>query len=447
MRSLSKIVEQFKQDWTQELSEVKLKAACIDAGYQKWINSVLNPVTTIQIFLLQILHGNIACAALPRITNLAFTDAAYCMARSRIPIAVFQLILKRVLDTIQDTVSSADRWHGHRVFIVDGSSFSMPDTPELQSHFGQPPGQKKGCGFPVSHWMVRLHMATGMITQMLSSPFHTSDISATQQLNGDIGKGDIVVADRAFSSFAHVAILAAKGIHIVARINANTLVDFTPGRPYVVPNKGTGSKRKKIPRSKWVRALGVRDQVVSWIRNKRYNPTWLSAEQVEKLPSEIVVREIQYQVNRRGFRSKEITLVTTLLDDSIYSKIEIQSLYFRRWEIETAFRNIKITLKMDNLKCKTVDGVLKELHMYAIVYNLIQQVMASAAERQNVTTDRISFVDAVRWLSYSQEGQQLAALVVNLRTSNEVQPRVKKRRPKKYKLMNQTRAELKKALT
>ena len=152
-------------------------------------------------------------------------------------------------------------------------------------------------------------------------------------------------------------------------------------------------------------------------------------------------------MHRKGYRVKQVTLLTTLLDADVFTLEELADLYRRRWEIETNFGHIKTTMKMDILKCETVDGVLRELHVFAIVYNLIRQVMISAAHRQKVAVNRISFIDALRWLQNAQEADELTNLVVLPLRPYRYEPRVRKRRPKKYKLMTKPRNELKQELT
>jgi len=172
----------------------------------------------------------------------------------------------------------------------------------------------------------------------------------------------------------------------------------------------------------------------------------MTPEQFASLPSAITVRELRYKVYQKGFRAKQITLVTTLLDDTIYSLPELADLFRRRWEIETNFGHIKTTMKMDVLKCKTLEGILKELHVFALVYNLVRQVMVQAATQQGVPLSRISFIDAVRWLQAAECGDELSRIFVNPIRPNRYEPRVRKRRPKTYKLMNKPRAILKQQL-
>jgi len=445
MRSITEIVEQFKQNWTEELHPQGIEQACRDCG-MTWLQSLLNPVVTIQIFLLQVLNGNTACTNMPHLAKIAFTAAGYCKARMRIKLEVLQLLLRRCVGSLHEQTLDDGCWLGHRVFMVDGSSFSMSDEPELQVHFGQPGGQKQGCGFPVAHWLAMMHLGTGMITRMLASSLRTGDMTHMAELHPELSKGDVLLADRAFCSFAHLCLLAQRGVQAVIRIHHATIVDFTPGRPHAIPNRGKGDKRTGLPRSRWLRRIGVDDQIVAWLKNPKSQPKWMSSEQFKALPDEIIVRELRYDVHQKGFRVKRITLVTTLLDNEVYSLPAIADLFRRRWEIETNFRHIKTTMKMDVLKCKTVDGVLRELHVFALIYNLVRQVMMQAAARQQLDVLQISFIDALRWLASAIPGEELRNLVVLPCRPSRHEPRVRKRRPKKYKLMNERRFKLKQRL-
>jgi hypothetical protein len=145
MRSITDVVRCFKQNWTEELAPDAISDACRDAGMQ-WNASMLDPIATIQVFFLQILHGNTACEHLPHLTGMSFTAAAYCKARMRVKLEVLCTLLARCVGQLQQETFGTARWLGHRVFHVDGSSLSMPDTPGLQAHFGQHGQQKPGCG-------------------------------------------------------------------------------------------------------------------------------------------------------------------------------------------------------------------------------------------------------------------------------------------------------------
>ena len=444
MRSITDVVRNFKQNWTEELSAISIEQACRQAG-MSWHDSTLNPIVTIQIFFLQVLHGNTACEHLSHIAGMPFSAAAYCKARMRVELEALCILLKRCVDQLHQETFDASCWLGHRVFHIDGSSFSMPDTPELQAHFGQPGQQKTGCGFPVAHWLVLMHAGTGMIAKMLAAPLRTHDMSKTVELHPELRPGDLLVADRGFCSYAHLALLLQRGAHGLLRIHQRTMVDFTPGRSNVVSSHGKTDRKKDIPRSRWLKQLGVTDQIVEWSK-PRAKPRWMSTQQFATLPSVIDVRELRYTIHENGFRVKNITLVTTLLDADHYPAPDLAEQFRQRWEIETNFGHLKTTMKMDVLKCKTVEGVLRELHIFAIIYNLVRQVMLEASKRQGVDVRQISFIDALRWLQTASPGDELPKLVVNPRRTNRQEPRVHKRRPKEYPLMKKPRRQLKKEL-
>ena len=141
-----------------------------------------------------------------------------------------------------------------------------------------------------------------------------------------------------------------------------------------------------------------------------------------------------------------VTLVTTLLDPHIYTLEALAALYLARWRVETNYAHLKTTMGLDVLKCKTVDGVLKELIVFALIYNLVRLVMWEAAKRQLVDVERISLIDALRWLASAGDGEPLPPLVVNPYRPNRYEPRVRKRRPKPYPLMRKPRQQLRKSL-
>ena len=444
MRSITEVIGQFKQNWSEELSPTAIAQACRDAG-MSWNESALNPVITIQIFFVQILHGNTAIEHLRHLTGMVFTASAYCQARMRVSLDSLHFLLERSVDQMQQETFDAARWLGHRVFHVDGSSFSMPDTRQLQAYFGQPGQQKPGCGFPVAHWLVMLHAGTGMITKMLAAPLRTHDMSGVATLHPELRSGDLLVADRGFCSYAHLALLWQRGVQGLLRIHQRTIVDFTPRRAHVHPMHGKSDRKKGMPRSRWIKQLGATDQIVEWFKSPN-QPEWMSAAQYAALPASLTVRELRYTIHKKGFRPKEITLVTTLLDAKRYTLDDLAERFLERWEIETNFGHLKTTMKMDVLKCKTVDGVLRELQVFALIYNMVRQVMLAAASRQRVDVRRISFIDALRWLQTASPGDELIPLVVNPHRPNRLEPRVKKRRPKQYPIMNKPRRQLKKEL-
>jgi Transposase DDE domain len=159
-----------------------------------------------------------------------------------------------------------------------------------------------------------------------------------------------------------------------------------------------------------------------------------------------VLREVRYRIGTPGFRTREITLVTTLLDAEAYCVSDLAELYRQRWQVETSLAQLKTTMQMDVLHCKTVPGVLKELTMFAIVYNLVRLVMLQSATLQHTAVERISFLDTLRWLSAPSTGMPLVALIVIPVRPHRVEPRVKKRRPKSFPFMIKPRPELRQQL-
>ena len=200
-----------------------------------------------------------------------------------------------------------------------------------------------------------------------------------------------------------------------------------------------------MPRSRWVAARGGEDHVVIWPKPER-RPSWISEGRYEALPGEVPVRELRYRVEAPGFRTREVTLMTTLLSAADYPASALAGLYLRRWQVELNFRHMKITMKMDVLRCQTVEGVLKELAVFALAYNLVRSAMLESARARGVAPDRVSLVDALRWLTGDgAEGE--AVLRLNPSRPGRFEPRVRKRRPKQYPLMQEPRATLRNRLT
>jgi hypothetical protein len=255
----------------------------------------------------------------------------------------------------------------------------------------------------------------------------------------------VLVADRGLCSDAPLALLVQAGVHTVLRVGARQIVDFTPGRPFVRPSVRRTSAVKGMPRSRWLTALGVHDQLVAWLKPKT-RPSWLTREALAALPETLALREVRYHIGRPGFRTRQITLVTTLLDAEIYRVADLAALYRQRWQVETSLAQLKTTMQMDVLHCQTVPGVLKELTVFAIVYNLVRMVMRQSATLQHTAVERISCLDALRWLGAPSTGIPLGALIVNPIRPHRVEPRVKKRRPKSFPFMIKPRQTLRQQL-
>jgi hypothetical protein len=293
--------------------------------------------------------------------------------------------------------------------------------------------------------MALFHAGTGMVLEVLAAPLRTHDMSQVVALHPALQPGDVLVAGRGFCSYAHIALLVQGGVHIVFRVHQKLIVDFTPGRPHVSPMQANREGQQGKPRSRWCARLGACDQLVEWLKPLD-GPDGMDEAQFAQLPDGLTVRELRYQVQRQGFRVQTITLVTTLVHAKLYDVEALSELYFTRWGIETNLAHLKTTMGLDVLKCKTVDGVLKELIVFALTYNLVRLVMGHAARRQHVAIERISFIDAARWLAAARDDASLPNLVVNPHRPYRYKPRVRKRRPKQYLLMKNARQELRKSL-
>ena len=439
------VLQRFKTEWAAQLQPEAISAACEAVGYTMWRDRLLNPVITVQLFLLQILHGNTACRHLPHLAGFYFSASAYCQARAKLPVRLLEYLLERLGQSVQYTVSEEGRWHGHRTFFVDGSGCSMPDTPVLQEELGQPPEQRPGCGFPVVHLLALFHAGTGLLTKLVSAPLLTHDLAQVQKVHPALDPEDVLVADRGLCSYAHIALLIQGGMHAVFRVSARQIVDFTPHRPFVMPATRRSATIKGRPRSRWINAFSTADQRVAWFK-PRPCPPWLSPDALEALPPSLVVRELQYDVTQRGFRSRQITVVTTWLDAARYPCADLAALYWQRWEAETHLAQLKTIMTMEVLHGQTVPGVHQALLVLAILSHLVRRVILQAAKRHEVGVERISFLDALRWLGAPDTGVPLEALFVNPTRPNRVEPRVKKRRPKAFPFMTKARRTLRQAL-
>ena len=441
MASIAGTIGCIKENVATYLPEQQVLDACRHSGHL-WRERKLGPVETVHLFVLQLLHGNTAIRGLRHLIRRPLNAAAYCRARMRLPLAVLQRLLQQSADAINQQHGGGCVWHGHRTLLLDGSSSIAPDTAASRRTFGQPKGQKRGCGFPVPKILGMIDAFTGVMLQMLIFPLYTHEASKTWTLHPRMRAGDLVLADRGFCSFVNLAMLQAAGVLAVLRMHQKQIVDFRPHRRCRSGRKRGGKGR---PTSRWVRRLGKHDQLVDWVK-PRETPRWMSRRQYDGLPESLRVRESRYSLPRKGQRTVVVTIATTLLDERVYSKQAIADLYGLRWSVETHLGEMKTTLKMRKVKCRTPEGVKKELLAYALVYNLVRAVMLQAAVRQRVAVDRISFIDAMRWLQTAQPGDSPPDLVVNPYRPNRHEPRVIKDLIDSYRKMSRPRKELQRAL-
>jgi hypothetical protein len=443
MASIVAALARIKQDPLGAIKPAVVEALC-DELHHDWRGRQLDPAVTVALFVQQIIAGNAPCTEVRHLAAESFTASAWCQARARLPLAVYQGMLTRVCDLAWPrTREKQHLWHGHRTFHVDGSTFSMPDSKELRRAFGTPYGPAAGCAFPTAHLLVMFNAATGLLIDAAAAPLNTSDVSAAAELHAHLDRGDILIGDDSFSGYAHIALLSQANLHAVVPNHHLRIIDFTPGRPH------TKSSGKDVvagrPRSRWIKSLGKDDQLVEWLKPHN-KPAWMSDERYDALPSSINVREIQRTIRLRKGRRITVTIITTLLDPIRYPADELIELRLRRWDVETDIRQLKITMGLDVLRCKTEAGVRKELAVFCLVYNLVRVIMLEAARRQHVPVSRISFTDALKWIRHARPGDELPELVISPWRPHRIEPRCRKRRPKQYDLMNQPRHVLRKAL-
>jgi hypothetical protein len=421
----------------------KVNGCFANAGHV-WRDRVLDPANTVALFMLQVLHGNTAINHLRLLSGIKCAAASYCDARQRLPVAGVAAVVERLSCESSRCSDSSSRWLGRRVLMTDATSAAGCDKLELQKVWPQPSVQKPGCGFPVIKLLMLMDLATGVILQMTMMCLKVHEMSQLAGPHLALLAGDVLLGDRAFCSFNHLVLLVRMSVDAVFRMHQRQIVDFTPGRG----SRGKKSKSRKyqrgIPNSRFVKKLGDKDQIVEW-KKPAERPVWMSQEQFDDLPGTLKVRELCYQITAKGMRTRQVTIATTLLDSSRYPKHQIAKLYNLRWEIETNFRHLKTTMKMEHLKCQTVDGVTRELMMFALVYNLVRTTMAAAAQRQDIAdANRISFIDTLRWLQSllaARTTSQMPDLIVNPPNRGRSEPRVKKRRMKEYDLMTKPRRE------
>ena len=376
---------------------------CVQAG-MVWRERLFSPLVTLRLFLLQMLHGNTAITHLRHLSGLAFAPASYCEARARLSLVALQSLLRHLAD--QSGAAMVCQALG-RILAVDGSTFSMPDTKALRERFGLRSGQKPGVGYPVASIMGMLDLASGLFVEMLALPMFAHDMRGVIGLHDSLRKGDILVGDRAFCSFCHFALLSARGVFGCFRLHQRRPVD--------------------------------RQGLVRWEKPQTC-PKWMSPGQFAIMLACLDVRIIRHHVGRKGFRTQVLYIATTLGED--WSDERVIELYARRWEIETCFDHLKTTMKLDVLKCKTVDGVLKELCVCLIIYNLVRLLMLKWAKQHGIDVWRVSFIDTQRLLMCLAAGQGgVSELIVNPHRLGRVQPRVIRRRMKKYPLLTCPRSE------
>ena len=418
-----------------------------DAAFAEDDDAVFTPAVTLWAFLSQVLFKDehrSCVAAVARVAVLltvlsrgpcSSNTGAYCRARGKLSEKVIRQITIGVGAGCEDKLEKESLWHGRHVRLVDGTTVSMPDTPENQEAYPQNSQQKEGLGFPIARVVVLLSLATGMITDMAIGPYagkETGESALLRSLLGRFNPGDVLLADRYYCSYFMIALLKERGIDLVARLHQRRPVDFRRGR-----------------------RLGKDDHVVTWSRPKR--PEWMDQLTYDRMPASLEVRQICVHVGQPGFRVESFMAVTTLTDAKEYPKDEIADLYNCRWQAELDIRAIKITMGMDILRCKTPDMVRKEMWTCLLAYNLIRRAMLQSAQEAGVSPRTLSFTAALQtigtsWLVMALGDDALTARLVDAALASmalhivgnrpgRVEPRAIKRRPKEHALLTKPRAE------
>lgn len=392
-RQFDFLKSRFLQDGDLPFTEVlttKVITKALDEIEVVWNDRIYTPLVTLWVFLGQVLSADHSCrAAVARLLAHRVTSrqrpcssetSAYCQARKRLPEKFFSSVARDVGQALDNTTDRKWLWKGRSVYMFDGTTVTMPDTPENQATYPQIYNQKPGLGFPIARVCTMISLSCGAILDMAICRYAgkgQGELSMLHQLWNLSTPGDILLTDALMSTWREMLMLKQRGIDSVSRFNkAHRSADFRRGK-----------------------RLGKGDHIVRWPKPMLRNMDW----QIWKaLPEYLEIREIRIQVSQPGFRSKEVVVVTTILDPQEASKEDLATLYRSRWNQELDLRDIKVSLQMDFLRCKTPELVRKEIWTHILAYNLIRTVMAQAASRHSVDPRTISFKATVQTLEAFQ---------------------------------------------
>ncbi|MFW9259235.1 IS4 family transposase [Nostoc sp. CALU 546] len=425
------------------ISELKIK-------YKK---RLFDPLITLWAFLSQVLDTDKTCnnAVSKIIAHLAgeevevpSTDtSAYCQARARLPEKLLEKLFNFSAQSLEQKVASEYLWCGRNVKVIDGSTVSrstvsMPDTVENQKEYPQPSSQKPGCGFPIAKIGVVFSLVTGAAVALCIDVLNTHDIKLARRLYSFLKPNDVLLGDRAFCAYADMIAITKLGCDAIFRKHQS---------------RTTTMRKGKI--------VGDCDKLVTWYKPKSC-PKGLNKDEFDALPSSITVREIYYYIVIPGFRTQQVSLITTLLDKSSYYTLEIVGIYGKRWDVELDLRHLKTTLGMDVLRCKSPSMVRKEIYVFLLAYNLLRSLMWSAGTTYTTPPLRLSLQGTRHHLinfiptllaATSTKRLQIYCTLLKVIAHKAVpdrpgrsEPRVRKRRPKAYPLMTKPRHELRKQL-
>lgn len=446
LRKIEWLRRQFGQHASLPFAEV-LPAALVQEAMRslcmQCYDSLYNPVTVLWLFLSQVIHANPSLAATVEgflawrlgqgLPPCSTDTGAYCAARQRLPEALLALLTRHTGAAADRPSSEAWRWRGRVVKLFDGSTVSMPDTPQNQAAYPQSPSQAAGVGFPLARIGVLFSLSVGTVLDLGICRFvgkFQSELGMLREMIPGLESGDVLLTDRYLCSYMEIALMQQRGADFVGRMHSQRKVDFRRGEQ-----------------------LGRGDHVVCWKRPPR--PEWMTRQQYATIPATLRMREFRYRVVRPGYRPRMIVVATTLLDPEQFPVAELARLYRLRWDAEINLRSLKTMMHMDVLRCHTPEMVRKEIWAHLLAYNLIRTVIAQAALQHDKHPRQISFTRAMRTLEAFRaplahaSAQQLPAMYEALllaiasqeigRRPHRLEPRQRKRRPKAYPLMTKPR--------
>lgn len=396
MASMRARLGRIKDDPAVLIDPGTVERACREAGH-RWRERTLDPVRTLQAFALQVAHGNTAIAHIVRLTGGRFTESAYCQARARLPVAVLRAVLD---ESVTRGIHGDDPWRGHRVVLIDGTGVSAPDTPELRGALGVHSNCAQRCGLPLAKVLTVFGAHDGRLLGLHIAPGSSGDLKHAGDLHPALAPGDVLVGDRGLCAYTHLAELARIGCHGLFRMASCRAMPFPARRGKRRPLKYNRHRRGEPI---LVELIARDDQVVEIVKPHN-RPEHMTPERFAAIPGTLVVRALRYTATGPGVRTRQITLLTTLTDAAKYPASALAELYLKRWRIEVNLRHLKRTLGMDRLKCRSLDGMTREVLMLALIYNAVCRARAAAARRLEVAPTRLSFIDTLRALRLAVHG-------------------------------------------
>jgi len=387
MTKLEMVRARFARNEGLPFAEVLTKAKILEVLNNhgvKYRDRVFNPVTTIWGFLSQVLCDDHSCRdvvsriiahrAASGIRVCSPNTASYCNARSRIQTGVLRTLARQTAQELQSSIAEEWKWNGRSVFIADGSSVSMPDTPKNQERYLQPSTQQPGLGFPLARLTVLLSLATGACHDLAMAPYQgkgTGETTLLRRMYNTLKPGDVVLADALFDNYFLVCELRDRGIDLVARAQSQRVGSQT------VESRPDGN-------------------IIVWQRPNK--PRGMTGDKYRTYPKTLLMREVTVDARDKNNRVEQFQVITTMLDASIVGA-QIGDLFERRWSGEVDIRSIKSTMHMDVLRCKTPEMVEKEIWTHMLAYNLLRTVMAVAASARNAEPRQLSFKGAKQVLT------------------------------------------------